>query len=298
MRERSGGIDGRSQAARRLLAGWAVVLGVAALPQSAHAQFFFWDRPHFSADDAARSVIDRGFRPLARPVQNGDVYTADVIDRRGRRERLIVSAENGQILQRFVMEDDRSGFRRYADPTIPRGPVPPGRIPNEDSQPNVFSRLFSGDRNDTATGSTTLEPGAPVDTQPKARRRPRLVERTPEPARPASRIDSAPLAPPTAPAASAPSAAPAPGAAPAPSALAPTPAPAPAPSRQADVPPDRPVRNVVTNPLSIPGTREQDEKTTRATPATASAAPVPARPAAPKPPAVAPSPDVPVAPLD
>jgi hypothetical protein len=260
-----------------LFAGWAAALGALALPQSASAQFF-WDQPRFSADDAARAVMARGFRPLSQPVRKDDVYIADVIDRRGRHERLAVNVDSGQIVQRFIVENGRD-VRRYVDPTIPRGPVPPASIPEEDNQPNIFSRLFGGGNDDNQNGQPGLDHGLPppVPMQPRPpriRRPPRIVERTPEPIRPAP-IETSPLAPP--------------GSQAAPDAVAPgSPAPA-----AGSPPSDRPTRSIVTNPLAIPGTREQDDAAGHAS---ANTAPHPAA-AAPKPAAPAAN-DVPVAPLD
>ena len=52
-----------------------------------------------------RSITDRGFRVLAPLRRNGSVFVADVVDQRGRRERLIVAAADAQILQRFLVDD-------------------------------------------------------------------------------------------------------------------------------------------------------------------------------------------------
>lgn len=258
-----------------LAVAWLAAVAAIALPSTANAQFFFWDRPRLSADDAARAVIERGFRPLAQPVLNKGVYLADVISRRGRRERLVVSADSGEIVQRFVLGDGPM-FRRSVDPTIPRGPIPPAAIPNEDRQPNVFSRLFSHDDDDVERdiAPPPLAPNADQDRSNQQRLRqhrrlPRSVERTPEPVR-SIPVESAPL----------------------PSSPQPTPA---APVAVSP-PADRPVRSIVTNPLSIPGTREQDDKgrasATALAPPVVKPTPPVAKPAAPS------SKDVPVAPLE
>ncbi|WP_131113187.1 hypothetical protein [Lichenihabitans psoromatis] len=270
-----------------LIASWAALLGGVLAPKPASAQFF-WDQPRLSADDAAGSVIDKGFRPLAPPVRNEGVYLADVVDRRGRRERLVVSADNGEILQRFVM-DDRRAFRRNIDPTIPRGPVPPAQIPSEDNQPNMFTRLFGGGNDDTNQQPPNASQGheLPVPAQPRpprVKRAPRVVERTPEPAR-SSPIETSPLAAPDQqPAPATGSVSPAATSTPVVSAPAVSAPAASAPTVAAPAG-DRPVRSIVTNPLSLPGTREQDDKS-KGTATASSAARKPA------------GKDVPVAPLE
>ncbi len=269
------------------------------LSRPAQAQFFFWDRPKYSEDDVARLAIQHGFRPLSRPSRNDDVYVADVIDQRDRRERLVFSADTGEILQRYYLDAGR-GYRRFADPSIPRGPLPPGRIPDEDSGHNQFSRLSPGDR-DADPGFFPDDQERPQPRPPRVRR-PRTVEQAPETVHQAP-VESAPLAP----AAPAPAPlrnpappAPAPAQAalppPQPAAVQPTvapPVPAPTP------PADKPTRSISRDPLAIPGTRERDDEKAAASKA-ATASPPAAQPA-PRPPAktAAPvKPAVPVAPLE
>lgn len=276
---------------RLLLPAVAVMIGTATLvPQRAGAQFF-WDQPRLSADDAARVVMDRGFRPLRRPFRNDKVYVADVIDRRGRQERLIVSADSGEIVQRFFIEGRR-------DASLPPGPVPPATIPNTERRSGLFSRLFGGeddqpeDRREEPGSqfapNYALPPPAPaVQPRPRPKRVPRVVERAPETVPAYAPIESAPLAPATA----APPPATATSAPPAPSATVAAP------------PPDKPaVRAVNKDPLAIPGSREDDEKTAAkpATFAVARPAPKPVPAVAPKPadPKPAEAKSVPVAPLD
>ncbi len=274
-----------------LLPAVAVALGAAVLaPQRARAQFF-WDQPRLSADDAARAVMQRGFRPIHRPFRNNDVYVADVIDRRGRQERLIVSADSGDVVQRFFVEGGRA-IGPGADPTIPPGPVPPANVPNAD-KPSLFSRLFGGDDAGQKpepppqfAPNYALPP--PAQPRPRPKRVPRVVERAPETVAPSSPVESAPLAP-------------ANPAQPAPAAPAVTSAPPTAqPSEPGSgAPPDKP-RAVNKDPLAIPGSKEDDEKSAPkpATFAVARPAPKPApvgSAAAAKPPG---SKSVPVAPLD
>jgi hypothetical protein len=261
-----------------LLAGFTIAVAGASLPQPAAAQFF-WEQPGLSPRDIAHSVMQQGFRPIAEPVRNNDVYVADAIDRRGRRERLIVNADSGQILQRFYVDFER-GYRQRVDPTIPRGPVPPGRIPDEPGHSNIFSRLFGGDQDEAAPGPA-LQPQrdvpAPVHPRPHPKR-PRTADREPETVRRPDTIESTPLAPPSA-------AAPSNNAAPS------TPAPT------ATAPSDRPIRSIVRNPLSLPGTRE-DDAAAAAAKSGSSASAAASHATATKPATAAPAKVVPVAPLD
>lgn len=228
-------------------AGVLGLVGALTLVQPARAQFFWSDQPRFSADDVARAVMRRGFRPISRPTLNDQVYVAEVLDRRGRRERLIVTADSGEIVQRFVIGDER--FRREADLSIPRGPVPPGRIPEPQPQRSLFSRLFGDDRDGAVAtpddGDDRLVP-TPLQPRPRTRHLPRTVERTPDYVRPRAPIESAPLVPTRAPS-------PPVFRSPAASTMSSPPATAPAAS-------DRPARSIAHDPLAIPGSREDDGK--------------------------------------
>ena len=269
---------------RAAVVAGGVAVALVTLAPAARAQFF-WEHPRYSADDIARIAMQHGFHPLARPFRNADVYLADVVNGRGRRERLVVNAETGEILQRFVL-DDGQRYRRYADPSIPRGPVPPGRIPNDDNQPSFFSRLFSG--NEDAAPPQAEGDDIPVPVQPRAprARRPRVVEQTPETVR-QTPVESAPLAP-AAPRVIPPRITRSP-ATPAPAEAALPPPATPAPS-------DRPVRSISKDPLAIPGTRESDAPAAK--PAPAATARVSAPPVVPPKPAAAVKEAVPVAPLE
>lgn len=279
----------------------AVVLTMAAgiaAPPPAQAQFF-WEQPRVSSDDAARVAIQHGFRVLARPIRNDDVYVVQVVDRRGGRLQLIIAADSGRILQRFYIEADRT--ERFArDPTIPPGPIPPGRVPMRDRPAGggFFARLFgdNGPDGDDAERSRPSYgdrpmingPDQPVRA-PRVRRQPRLVESAPETIH-QEPVESAPLAPPPSlPRRASPSRA-APPKAPAEASLPPPSAPASPPAAPPLV--DGSGRAISSNPLAIPGSREQDEKAVQATRGPVKAVvPVPVKPETPQAP-------VAVAPLD
>ena len=186
--------------------------GLAALPQSATAQVFggwggwgnggFWNNggndDGLQPRQVRRSIAEQGFRVVSPMRRNGSVFVADVLDRRGRRERLIVAAADAQILQRFYLDDSRG----------------PGAVPGETEQQPSFASRFFGDRdggmtppapipslghrfgvpNENATparrygdlddsGDTAVVPALPARPQPPIKTvkpSPRLVERTPD----------------------------------------------------------------------------------------------------------------------
>lgn len=263
----------RGQSRTRVAAVALVVACGLLAPHPAQAQFF-WEQPGLSSDDAARVAIRHGFRVLSRPMRNDDVYVAQVINRRGDREQVVIAADSGRILQRYSLDDDHPE-RVYRDPSIPPGPVPPGRVPTQGGRNNggFFARLFGNDGQDAGdVGEPTRPaygdrspssyglPNQPV-RGPRPRRQSRALESAPETIH-QEPIESAPLAPPSAvpslprtaaPPRPAPARVPAQASLPAPSVPAsPTVVPAPV---------DRSGRAISSNPLAIPGSREQDEKT-------------------------------------
>ena len=105
-------------ASRRPLVSVSAALGSGLLlfvaTGCAEAQFFGPDEPEWGTPgpwgaqqpglapgEIHRLVAGRGFRLLTPPFRNGNVYVADVIDRQGIQERLIVDAYSGSIMQRF-----------------------------------------------------------------------------------------------------------------------------------------------------------------------------------------------------
>ena len=72
--------------------------------------------------EISQSIAQRGFRIIAPLRRNGNVFVADVVDRRGRRERLIVASGDAEILQRSFLDDPGlPGF-------VPRRAMAPRRI--------------------------------------------------------------------------------------------------------------------------------------------------------------------------
>ena len=326
------------RAGMRILPVLALGLGfaVAALPQPAAAQVFggwggwpnggFWvnggNGDGLQPRQVRRSIADQGFRVISPMRRNGSVFVADVLDRRGRHERLIVAAADAQILQRFYLDDSpgpnaapreavqqpsfASRFFGDTEPGLtPPAPIPslgrrPG-VPNENAMP---TRRY-GDLDDG--GETTLVPALPVRPQPPIRTvkpRPRLVERTPDSAGPVrlpGAVEASPLTPaPPSPAAPRPKLV---EPARAPSGAPPSPRVASRPDVPATAPAAAPQRRPA-DPLALPGTpsAEASAPPVRSvsggiTGAPAATAPAPA---APSPAPVAPpkTGDVPVAPLD
>ncbi len=169
-------------------AALGLVLAGMASPQAARAQFFNFEggwgggASWGGMDPAAvyDAITERGFKVLAPLRRNGPVFVADVLDRRGLRERLVVAAADAQVLRRFYLDDPRlPGFApRDGDPgDEPRQrpfdradrelpPVPPAVIPGMGTQ-----------------GDVTRVPGPDVQPLQKRAPRPRVVERTPEAAK-------------------------------------------------------------------------------------------------------------------
>ncbi len=311
----------------------ALGLGVAALPQAAAAQAFggwggwgnggFWENggngDALLPRQIRRSIADQGFRVLAPLRRNGSVFVADVLDRRGRHERLIVAATDAQILQRFYLEDANSpdaaprgaeqpslASRLFGDPQpglTPPAPIPSlGRrsgVPNQDAVP---TRRY-GDLDDG--GETSMVPALPVRPQPPIKTvkpRPRLVDRTPDSGGPVhlpGAVEASPLTPapqsPVRPRVVEPARAPS-GASPAPKVAS-------RPDSPVTVPAATPQRRPV-DPLALPGTPNQAEASAppiRSVSGGITGAPVAAPPPAAAPPTSVTPPktaDVPVAPLD
>lgn len=321
-------------------------LGLTALPQAAAAQGFgFWggwgngggwdnggnggNGDGLQPRQVRRSIADQGFRVISPMRRNGSVFVADVLDRRGRRERLIVAAADAQILQRFYLEESPApgaappreaerqpsfASRFFGD--TDGGLTPPAAIPSLGRRPGVPNE------NDVPTrrygdldegGETTVVPALPVRPQPPIRTvkpRSRLVDRTPDSAGPVrlpGAVEASPLTP-----------APQSPAAPRPKVVEPArapsgPSPSPKVASRPDVPMTAPAASArrPADPLALPGTPKDTEASAppirsvsggiTGAPAAAASAPAAAPPTpvgSPTPVAPAKTGDVPVAPLD
>lgn len=270
----------------------ATAIGFAALccaatVSPATAQFSWFGRGDSSVQDAYDTISSHGFRLTGPLLQNGDVYIADVVDRKQRRQRLIISRESGQIVQRYLVDVGRSG--PYA--ALPGTEPAPQRRSRSGS--DFFSRMVRGFDDDPAPRppADVGLPDRPEAVEPRIQ--PRAPQRTAKPRpsdiepglaarREETPVTSRPLDP--GPAVPAPASTPATGGAtsPAPPAspvanVPPAAAPQAAPPARATV--------VTTDPLRIPGVKDAD------TPKAATVAAKPATPPRAKP-------DVQVAPLD
>ena len=304
--------DHRAKRPLRAVAVVALGLAAAVLPGAAQAQFFGgwggWDEggtwDGLAPQQVRRAITERGFRVLAPLRRNGNVFVADVVDQRGRRERLIVAAADAQILQRFLVDDGRGGAARGDDE---RGLVPPADIPDagrrvarpvdRDVPPQRFGDLGAGgDDPAIAPNAPARRSAPPIRT---VRPHPRTVDRTPEgaAAREPGPVESSPLAPPAPrPVASAPPVSPAPASV----ARAPAPPAASQPAVAARTePPAAPAAPAatrrLTDPLAIPAGTDAGGKPIRSVASGITGSPAVATPAAK--PAAKPG-DVPVAPLD
>lgn len=276
-------------AVRLLPLGLAILIGLAC-PQTASAQFGFFGQDGISAQDAYDTIAAHGFRLAGPMMRNSDVYIADVVDRRQRRERLIISRRSGQIVQRFMVDMINHGPYAALSGSPSGGALPRRPVAKADS--GFFSRMVRGWSDDDPP-----RPPADVDsdavaprTLPRQQRisRPRLPDTEP---RVATRRDDAPI--------TAKPLAPAPAPLPDATASVSTGSPqAPQAAAPATPPPAR-ATVVSTDPLRIPGVKEREAPKVSET----AVASKPVTPAAVEPTPVAaskapPSGDVPVAPLD
>ena len=260
---------------RRVMLAPAMLLILAAEP--AHAQFSWFGSREASPQDVSDTIADHGFTLVGPLYRNGRVYLADVIDRRRRRERLVIAADSGEIVQRYFVD---VGPERRAPVAAPR------QAPRDDS---FFSHLTRGWDDEPpprppvglpGQNEVVTVPAAPL-VRPKPQ--PRVVTRTEAAPTP---VTAAPLPPPGS------------------AGAKPEVVTVPSTASSGDSSPSH-VRgtSVSTDPLSIPGTRKAEEsRAAKAAAAATVAASKPAEPVAAVPPAVKPKPapaaDVPVAPLD
>ena len=196
--------DGVRRTARRVVPAIIIGFGLAGA-QPAAAQFFGfgdgwaggWGGGHWGglrANDVGRAIADQGFRMISPLRRNGSVFVADVVDRRGRRERLIVAAADAQILQRFYLDDPRlPGFvprnrmARGSDETNwenRNDVVPPASIPRSSRRPSLGAdqdQSLDGNRQGDGLGQDdSAEPQRVRPVQKAPRQRPRVVDRTPD----------------------------------------------------------------------------------------------------------------------
>ncbi len=304
---------------RNLLAGTVLSVGLLASPIAAQAQVFGgwggWDNggtfDGLGPQQVRRAISQRGFRVLAPLRRNGNVFVADVLDLRGRRERLIVAAADAQILQRFYLDDRQArgvmpGFASRDQNDGDGNLVPPGTIPNmgrrlNDSRGGAAQSPRIGDLDDGGDPNTALVPLVPSRPRPAVKTvKPRVADRTPDdPQRDNGAVDgSGPR-----PRIIEPQRTPAPRVVPVqrPAAAASRSEPAAAPVSPVPAQPRR-----LSDPLAIPAGDQKASAapvrsvsgTVTGAPATPPSAPVAAAPAAAAPAAAPKAADVPVAPLD
>jgi hypothetical protein len=108
-------------------------IALASVPTSAQAQIFGmfgWSMPPGQVMHMIRS---QGFRLSGPFYRNGRVYVADVMDDRGVRQRLIVDAFSGEVLQAFVLGRPSETFgneRSARFEPLDRGPGPGAPLPS------------------------------------------------------------------------------------------------------------------------------------------------------------------------
>lgn len=123
----------RPRAAMLVIAGCLACLSAA----PAEAQFFNWLDSSVPAEQIVRMIQSSGYRLTAPLIRRGAVYVADVVGGRNDAERLIISAQDGRLLQRFASAPSRR-----------RVPESDGWQNPPQQQSNLFSNWFGGDDED------------------------------------------------------------------------------------------------------------------------------------------------------
>ncbi|HRK24651.1 MAG TPA: hypothetical protein PLQ11_06830 [Beijerinckiaceae bacterium] len=175
----------------------ALVLALAApVASPATAQYFGrgFDDDVLSPREVVEILRDRGFSRLTRPLRNRDVYVVNAIDPYGVPVRLIVSSDDGSILEAFRQRGIPRGSRIEIDPEDdPRVVVPPPRAeppratrpaPQRDAVPRSNDAEQAPAPPTSAKRSPLAlpkDPAAPGKTDPSAgtRERPRVIPLTP-----------------------------------------------------------------------------------------------------------------------
>lgn len=159
--------------ARKPFATALIVGGFLALSApAAHAQFFnfLFHNEGLDPGDVQGMLEDRGLA-LMRPLhRNGGVYIADVEGPRGVRQRLIIDAESGRIVQRFRTNGPRYGEYQPRPPadlgeTGPNSQGPFTAEPN--APPAVITYGQSMARSEDAPSPNILS--VPNEEKPKIR---------------------------------------------------------------------------------------------------------------------------------
>jgi hypothetical protein len=136
----------------RLAAACIVTAGLAGFGAAtpAHAQLFggWFSYSYGPPEVAPGSVLihrlaRQGYRPTSALSRRGDVVVVDVVDRRGRPLRIIMSAADGSILQRFAMAPQPQpqglfGYSQDGEPMPPRVAAPRAR--HHHPKPKTASR--------------------------------------------------------------------------------------------------------------------------------------------------------------
>jgi hypothetical protein len=136
--------DQHSKPSRRL--AWAAATAaLLAAPAAAQAQGFFFLFGSPSPYEIERRLEAAGYVVTGPLTLRGDVYVADVIVRGEGPERLVVDAQNGQIIERYRGRSDH--WREAAappsavwgdDPRLWNGPRPPAEIGPDVAPPDAF----------------------------------------------------------------------------------------------------------------------------------------------------------------
>jgi hypothetical protein len=183
------GVAGAAIAAVSLLASFSA-------PAQAQVYFRTWnerfvlydDYPEFVGRREVRSILaEHGYRLRGRLRRNGQVYVADVSDRRGRPFRVIVDAIDGEIVQRFRSRQPPrppgSLGRWYSN--VDRTDDPGAGGPQADGPRELTPQLR---KRSSQTANRTSPPGKSRVTRKPVRNSDKVIARRPlpplEPAKP------------------------------------------------------------------------------------------------------------------
>ena len=116
-------------AIRSLAISGLALAAALAVAQPARAQSFF-SFYEMSPRQIVGMLEDDGYELRGPMLRRGDVYVCDVVSVSGQPVRLIVSARDGHVLQRFAERAPR--WREYGESEVPRVARPPRNVGDED----------------------------------------------------------------------------------------------------------------------------------------------------------------------
>jgi len=118
----------------RFAAASALALAAALTVAPARAQNFFFSFYEMSPRQIVGMLQDDGYQLRGPMIRRGDVYVCNVTSVSGRSLRLIVSAHDGRVLERFAESPRWRGWSDGDDGASPRNPRPPRDVGQNDNR--------------------------------------------------------------------------------------------------------------------------------------------------------------------